>query len=140
MYTFPISFKKSYIVDWDEVRSSANLWVVLHGLLSTNSLKASWFTTDEGLGSFLNDVLPEWKFEKQFWTWRSSNNTLAKKTQEIFSAVSVAFFFLLVLNPHDIQWQICTFSFSLFRVWDWESVYDAYSFMIEISMTGEGTL
>ena len=70
LFTFPTFIKWWQIVDWDVMRSSANSWVLLCGLQSTNSLKASWLRCDEHLvlGWSLNEVLPKWNFENQFGT------------------------------------------------------------------------
>ena len=73
LLTFPIFFMLYQIVDWDLLRSTANSQVLLHGLHSTISLKASGSKFDEfpGLGSSLNDVLPDQNFKNQFYTWWS---------------------------------------------------------------------
>ena len=49
------------VVDWDVLRLSTNSRVLLRGLHSSNSLKASSSRSDErpGLSSSLNDVSPE---------------------------------------------------------------------------------
>ena len=67
----PSFFNWQQIVNWDVLKSNADFWVLLHGLHSTNFLKASWLGSDEhsGLGSSHNDVSPEQNFEILIWTW-----------------------------------------------------------------------
>ena len=70
LVTFPIFFKWWRIVELDVLRSSANFRVLLCGLHSTKSLKASWSRSDEhpGHGLYRTVVSSERIFENQLWT------------------------------------------------------------------------